>query len=58
MDPLGPEAPALFTTKHIQIKNRFTVNSNNASNALVELPKMPTAAHGDFLYNKTLAPNS
>ena len=56
MDPLTPNQTVHMTTKYIQKKDHFTVNGKAMN--LSAVPQLPAAAHGDFLYNKTFAPNS
>ena len=58
VDPLTASDALYLTTKYVVTRDRFTINNDGTgSNSKMALPNLATAAHGDFFYNKTLAPN-
>ncbi|EFJ47177.1 hypothetical protein VOLCADRAFT_92355 [Volvox carteri f. nagariensis] len=58
MDLMNTSDYVYITTKHIQVKDHFTINNNDQWNNLTAMPPPTNSTHGMFYYNKTKAPNS
>ncbi|EFJ47178.1 hypothetical protein VOLCADRAFT_92358 [Volvox carteri f. nagariensis] len=58
MDLMNTSDYVYITTKHIQVKDHFSINNNDQWNNLTAMPPPTNSTHGMFYYNKTKAPNS